>query len=1189
MTTSILHVQKDGTVIKCISGSYDCDHINQISDRRFYQSISDCLLDTIENLTTHEHVIRDGEIDLMMRFVPDGSGAAIITIQTTETELNTLATAVLENASTAIVIADARQDDMPAIYVNQAFTNITGYTSEDTIGKNCRFLQGENRNQPAVEIMRKAITAGKNCRVIVQNYRKNGEAFWNEVFLSPIYSNSGQLTHYVGVQNDVTDRRHIEDALKHSEANLSAIFNHVPISLVFIDADHHIWAANNLARKNMVAMYGDQALEHDQFTAFMTTEERQEFTQYVAQVMAGATISYEQTVTTRDHIQLTSHIIMIPLRPQAEEIIGVCLISTDITYQKRTEQALRTSEKRYKDIVDHQPGFICRFTPDTTLTFVNEAYANYFNQNRDQLIGQSFLTFIPEHEHDGIRKNLENVIAVGTPVEYEHEVRGPNGEYRWQRWVDMPIYDNDGELIELQSAGQDITKQKLAEQALRLSEARYKAVSELMSDYAFFTKFSEDNPFEPEWLTESFERVTGYSAEDFARLSQKPFLFHEDDRSRALADFHRVRNGESFSAEYQIQRKDGQMRWLRIFRRPVFDEVNQNVTGYYGVAQDITERKLAEAAQHESEERFRLIFESSDVGIILTDHNNRIIEVNPAICQLLGYEPKSLSNQEFGQFVHADYQQEEREYRLHLKSGAIDHYQLELQYVTRSDATVWVNSTVSVKRDEEDHSTYFINIVQDVTEKKHALQALQRSEEVLRETGRLARVGGWEVNLETLQPVWTAETYRIHGFEIGIPITMDDVINCYEESIRPLILEKFIQTVEKGKSFDVEAALNNNKWVRVIGKAEYQDHQVVRVHGTIQDITGRKEAENELLQTKERAEAANRAKSIFIANVSHELRTPLNAILGFTQLLQQSSQLGTEEKNYVKLIDGSSEQLLHLINDILEISRIEAGHLQKNVDDFDLSDMLHKLHAMFKPQADHKGLTFQLKIAQNLPQFICTDRRKLRQIIINLLSNAIKFTSEGVVTLTAEAARHNELIIQVNDTGCGIDEKDKRILFEPFLQTEVGRTQQGSGLGLAICHQFATFLEGRLTVASEVEVGSTFTLYLPIEIVTSVPINHKKTSSSMTTLPPEQSSYGIMVADHEAEETSEHKHIKQTDNGRIPKILLAKLESAAHDLDYVASLSIIEDIESYSDSFAKTLTDWIAEFEFDKVLDAIQR
>ncbi len=1301
----IARVQRDGQILDIISGSCDHSHIHQFADPRFQEAVIDCLVYAIDHCSTQEQIVQG---NILLRFVPDGTENALMIVQAIELASHSLALQVLDNTNTAIIIADVQKEDMPIIYVNRTFTEVTGYSSQETIGLNARFLQGSQRDQPGVKVMQQAITEGTDCRVVVQNFRKDGEAFWNEVYLSPIRSSGGQITHYVGIQNDITEHKKIEDALKLSEANLSVIFDHIPISIFFIDPNFRIRAANNLARQNAWAILGDAYETTDDFIAYMPDDMKERFIQHCDYVLAGETLSYEHQLSTQDDQLRTFQTMMIPLRPQESDIIGICLISTDITQQKQTEQALRTSEQRYRDIVELQPGFICRFKPDTTLTFVNETYARYFDRDRDELLGESFLTSVPEHEHEGIRKHIHRAISGHAPVEYEHEARAANGAIRWQRWVDMPIFDEDGTLLELQAAGQDITKQKLAEQALRLSEARYKAVSELISDYAFYTRLSDTKPLEPDWLTESVERVTGYSAADFSKLSQHPFLFHEDDQARAREDFHRVRNGESFSAEYRILRKDGAIRWLRLFRRPVLDKTTQQVIGYYGVAQDITERKEAKAAQQESEERFRLIFESSDVGIMLTDRENRIIEVNPAICALLGHKHDSLINQDFERFIHPGYQNQERILRHELQSGTRGNYVLELQYITTSDKIVWVNSTVSVKRDENGYPIYYINIVQDITEKKQAIQALHRSEEVLRETGRLARVGGWEINSETLQPIWTEETYRIHEIPVGTSISMEDVINCYEESIRPILLDKFRRTLEKGESFYIEGALESNnrqkKWVRIIGKADVQHKQVMRVHGTIQDITERKETENELRRTKERAEAANRTKSIFIANVSHELRTPLNAILGFAQLLQNSPRLNAEEMNYVKLINNSGAQLLHLINDILEVSRIEAGHLQANIEDFDLYDMLYRLHAMFQTQATNKDLTFTLEIAQNVSQYIRTDRGKLRQIIINLLSNAIKFTSDGGVTVSAFTSDTNQLTIVVEDTGIGIPAEDKPLLFEPFMQTEVGRRQQGSGLGLAICHQFATFLEGTLSVESTIDGGSTFTLVLPVEITPVIATNPQRSTSQATGLALGQPDYRILVVDNHpenrlilvrqlqrigfnvreapdgreaidiaerwqpslifmdlqmpelngyeaaqiiksdknTEETiiialatsvSGHQKRQIVDAGcddylikpytdftlietlkhhlgvtfayanqdapmplpiqlvdeSVPQALIDKLEIAAQDLDYAAVVHIIKRIQGYSERFAAVLNDWANEFEFDKILDAIQQ
>ena len=425
----ILKVKRDGQVLDVISGSYDLDNVHEFAGDSYIQAITDCLSKALDQRLSQELRI---EAQNVLRFVPDGAGHALVIIQTTEPSL---AFQVLDNTNTAIIIADVQQEDIPIVYVNRTFTEVTGYSAEETIGKNARFLQGNSRNQPGATVMRQAIADGTDCRVVVQNFRKNGEAFWNEVYLSPIRSTSGQITHYVGVQNDVTEQRQVEDALKLSEANLSAIFDHIPISIVFIDPDFQIRAVNKLARQTAISILGDAYETMENFITYMPEDRKTRFIQYFNRVLSGETVSFEHQLPTMDDQIRAFHTTMIPLRPQHSDVIGICLISTDTTQQKQTEEALRTSEQRYRDIVRHQPDFVCRFSPDTTLTFVNDAYARYFGRSREELVGHSFLSLVPEHEHEGIRQHIVQVIEGGVPVEYDHEAQGVAGETRWQRWI----------------------------------------------------------------------------------------------------------------------------------------------------------------------------------------------------------------------------------------------------------------------------------------------------------------------------------------------------------------------------------------------------------------------------------------------------------------------------------------------------------------------------------------------------------------------------------------------------------------------------------------------------------------------------------------------------------------------------------------------------------------------------------
>ena len=265
----------------------------------------------------------------------------------------------------------------------------------------------------------------------------------------------------------------------------------------------------------------------------------------------------------------------------------------------------------------------------------------------------------------------------------------------------------------------------------------------------------------------------------------------------------------------------------------------------------------------------------------------------------------------------------------------------------------------------------------------------------------------------------------------------------------------------------------------------------------------------------EQAESANRAKSVFLANMSHEIRTPLNAVLGYAQLMQRSPALSEEHRKAVQAINRSGEHLLQLINDILELSRIEAGRSTCASEDFDLHAMLDTLYSMFHRQADEKGLRFSIDRSSDLPRFIQTDQRKLRQILINLLSNAVKFTDRGQVELFASQTA-GRLIITVRDTGPGISADERLQLFQPFYQVGNGqRTGKGTGLGLAISRGFAILLGGALTIESTVGEGSRFIVDIPVETAASQPIQRQQ--RRFAGLLPGQRTPRILVAEDHAD------------------------------------------------------------------------
>jgi PAS domain S-box-containing protein len=356
-----------------------------------------------------------------------------------------------------------------------------------------------------------------------------------------------------------------------------------------------------------------------------------------------------------------------------------------------------------------------------------------------------------------------------------------------------------------------------------------------------------------------------------------------------------------------------------------------------------------------------------------------------------------------------------------------------------------------------------------------------------------------------------------------------------KEAMKGYTAEHAVLT-SKGKMFNFEEPVTDPKgnilW-HSSTKVPLKDSEgrVIGLVGITRDITESKQAEENLQKAKEAAEAANRAKSTFLSNMSHEIRTPLNAILGFSQLMQSDNKISKEHRNWLGTINRSGEHLLALINDILEVSRIEAGRVAFNPSSFDLQALFRDIEAMFRIKTDEKKLNFIFEYLDELPRYVVTDEGKLRQIMVNLVGNAVKFTKEGGIALRARVKEKSDKMrftVEIEDTGPGIAEKDIDKLFQKFGQTATGIREGGTGLGLAISQQYAKIMGGEITVKSSEGKGTCFILTIDIEKSKDI-VKEKNQKKRVIGLKPGQKQYRILVADD------------RSDNRELLKVMLTSV------------------------------------------------
>jgi len=484
----------------------------------------------------------------------------------------------------------------------------------------------------------------------------------------------------------------------------------------------------------------------------------------------------------------------------------------------------------------------------------------------------------------------------------------------------------------------------------------------------------------------------------------------------------------------------------------------------------------------------QLVIENTSVLVVITNAQREIEWVNGAYTRLTGWTIDEIRGRSPASFLHGPATDRAVVQRINeaiARGEGVDYAEL-LNY--RKDGTpYWVSVNIQPIRDGEGRVTHFVAIEHDITERKRAERRLRSSERRLAEAQRLAQIGNWELDLRSNVLLWSEEVFRI--FEIDsrrFKATYEAFLDRIHPDDRDAVNAAYWNAVHNREPYEIEHRLlfpdGRIKWVVERGRTDYNERGApLRSRGTVQDVTERKAAET-ARREKDLAERASLAKSQFLSQMSHELRTPLNAVLGFAQILlaDRKEPLTDTQRARVARIQDAGGHLLALINDLLDLSRIEAGGLALSIEPIDVDGVLQEAIALVQAKADERGITLRRTVARDALR-VAADRTRLRQVLVNLLSNAIKYNRErGSVTVEARATAHGTAAICVTDTGIGIPADRIARLFVPFerLGQEAGPIE-GTGIGLALAKAIVERMQGRLTVDSEAGVGSTFCVELP--------------------------------------------------------------------------------------------------------------
>jgi PAS domain S-box-containing protein len=793
---------------------------------------------------------------------------------------------------------------------------------------------------------------------------------------------------------------------------------------------------------------------------------------------------------------------------------------------RETQKELADSNARFVDLYDFAPVGYCTIDDREAILEANLTLARLLGRPRNTLTNQRLSQYILAADRAvfsafGLRalaagttapdtgfagaKTVDASAGEGTrthrSADCELRLVRPDGSLFWTHWTAMADSDR----------GQDDTCGTIGDSAhrsrpvLRLAitdiDARKRAEASMHASEHFASAAADNTPgmlgywdrdlrcrfanrHYLEWFGRSAQQMQGIRIQDMQ--GETLFALNEPFIRAAL-------QGEAQQFERQIVKPDGQIghTWAQY----VPHRVNGEVQGFFALVTDVTALRTSQARQRVGAAALGAVSQ----GVLISGPDRHTLSVNDAFLAITGYSEAEVLGRD-GQFLQGpDTDPRVVDDIRHALHGAKAFAGELLNY--RKDGTAfWNELTISPVFDALGALSHFVSVTRDITERKQAQAALARSAELLDRTGELAGVGGWGLDLQTMKLSWTRQTFRIAEIEPPVPPSLEAGIRLFAAEAQPVIAAAVQAAIDAGTPYDLELPLNTARgrpcWVRTQGFAEFVNGKVVRIFGTLQDITADRLRKAELdlhrdhledlvarrtadlAVAREQAEAANRAKSAFLANMSHEIRTPLSTILGLSYLLGRISPTPEQQARLVQ-IDNASEHLLGIINDVLDLSKIEASHLQLENIDFDLRAVFEAVHAIIAEPAGRKGLAVEIDCAQ-VPRWLKGDPTRLRQCLLNLAANAVKFTDCGRIALRAQwlDRQDDSLLVQfsVQDTGPGISAEQQQRLFQAFEQGDAttARRHGGTGLGLAITQQLAQLMGGQAGVDRPPGGGSNF-------------------------------------------------------------------------------------------------------------------
>jgi PAS domain S-box-containing protein len=962
--------------------------------------------------------------------------------------------------------------------------------------------------------------------------RPDGQERWIVAHISVVYDEAGQPLRFIGVAEDTTQRKQIEEALQQSEARYLAILEDQTELIVRFLPDGTLTFVNEafcryfgLKREELIGnCYEPVVFEEDR--------------EYVAQLINSISsenpvVTIENRVIVQEQVRWTQWINR-ALFDEQGCLVELQSVGRDISDRKQAELELIQSRALREAIFNESTDAIFLVDAETRLTVDcnRRAVALFEASSKDELIGINGGKILQKRRFspDEVAAFIQEINRRGF-WSREIEYLTKRGNTFWGNLAAKQI-TVAGKVMNMVRIT-DVSDRKATQEALAQSERLFRILAEISP----VGIFRSDASGQTIYANDRACQLVGVSLKDVLGLQWSSYI-HPEDRERVFQVWQdAVTHQRPWQGEYRLVHPSGKVTWV-LSQADIEQEDTGSVIGYVGTLTDISDRKLAEEQLRKSEAALVRAQRVAHVGSWELDVATKKLTWSEELFYIFGFDPNTSepSYGEYFQYIHPDDRPLLEQYFDRAITDGTP-YETDLR-ILRTDGSIrYLEARGEAVRDQQGRVVRLFGTALDISDRKLAEDALRRYERIVSATTDSMCLLDCNYTYQLVNQAYLTlhekQLAEILGYTVGEILGAER----FETLLKPHLDQCLAGEVVNYQMW-LEYPTVGKQFIGITYAPYFEVNNTISgIVVSIRNLTDLKQVEVELQKAKEAAEVANQAKSIFLANMSHELRTPLNVILGFTQVMSRDSSLTPDQRENIDIISRSGNHLLSLINDILDLSKIEAGCITLDESSFDVIAQLRSLQDMLRQKAEAKGLQLNLEIAPEVPQYIRADANKLRQTLINLLGNAIKFTQKGSVTLRVASRLTDKpssnpippsphlplslsphLLFEVSDTGVGIAPTELDAIFDAFAQSQAGKiSPEGTGLGLTITRNFVRLMGGDITVSSTLGQGSTLQFEIPVHLALASDVQPLQTSRQVIGLAPNQPPYRILVADDQPE------------------------------------------------------------------------